>query len=293
MITGLRTQGTSLQNYFKIKADISIFGKTFGGGLPLGIICISKKIENKINKQKQKIFFGGTFSGNSFVSYVGLSVFNYIQKNKSKIFNRLDKLSFKFESELNTFFISKKLDLKIYRFGSLMRIIFTNRNINNRIQRDFFEQKKFKDILNFKKFLYENNIYYSSSGLIFFSYSTTEQNVNYIIKVFKEGCLKHFVKKNEIFFQFIQLIYYKMIYKYIALISSPSQLICLNELLYKKNLDTLIIVGYPSQSSIDTINLISEKLPYIKNKKIYYLSKIISEKKIFINLKIIKIIIFF
>ena len=60
MITGLRTQGTSLQNYFKIKADISIFGKTFGGGLPLGIICISKKIENKINKQKQKIF-GGTF----------------------------------------------------------------------------------------------------------------------------------------------------------------------------------------------------------------------------------------
>ena len=76
-----------------------------------------------------------------------------------------------------------------------MRIIFTNRNINNRIQRDFFEQKKFKDILNFKKFLYENNIYYSSSGLIFFSYSTTEQNVNYIIKVFKEGCLKHFVKK--------------------------------------------------------------------------------------------------
>ena len=122
-------------------------------------------------------------------------MFNYIQKNKSKIFNRLDKLSFKFESELNTFFISKKLDLKIYRFGSLMRIIFTNRNINNRIQRDFFEQKKFKDILNFKKFLYKNNIYYSSSGLIFFSYSTTEQNVNYIIKVFKEGCLKHFVKK--------------------------------------------------------------------------------------------------
>ena len=70
-----------------------------------------------------------------------------------------------------------------------------------------------------------------------------------------------------------------MMYKYIALISSPSQLICLNELLYKKkDLDPLIIVGYPSQSSIDTINFISEKLPYIKNKKIYYLSKIISEK---------------
>ena len=188
MITGLRTQGTCLQNYFKIKADISIFGKTFGGGLPLGIICVSKNIE-------QKIFFGGTFSGNSFVSYVGLSVFNYIKKNKTKIFKKLDKLSRKFESELNTFFVSKKLDLKIYRFGSLMRIIFTNHDINDRLQRDFFEQKKFKDILNFKRFLYKNNIYYSSSGLIFFSYSTSEQDVNYIIKIFKEGSLKYFVKK--------------------------------------------------------------------------------------------------
>ena len=85
-----------------------------------------------------------------------------------------------------------------------------------------------------------------------------------------------------------------MIYKYIALISSPSQLICLNELLYKKkDLDTLIIVGYPSQSSIDTINLISEKLPYIKNKKIYYLSKIISEKKFSLILRLLKLLFFF
>ena len=96
------------------------------------------------------------------------------------------------------------------------------------------------------------------------------------------------------FFQFIQLIYYTIIYKYIALISSPSQLICLNELLYKKkNLNPLIIVGYPSQSSIDTINLISEKLPYIKNRKINYLSKIISEKKFSLILKLLKLLFFF
>ena len=76
-----------------------------------------------------------------------------------------------------------------------MRIIFTNHDINDRLQRDFFEQKKFKDILNFKRFLYKNNIYYSSSGLIFFSYSTSEQDVNYSIKIFKEGSLKYFVKK--------------------------------------------------------------------------------------------------
>ena len=32
MITGLRTDCSSVQKYFKIKPDISIFGKCFGAG---------------------------------------------------------------------------------------------------------------------------------------------------------------------------------------------------------------------------------------------------------------------
>ena len=45
LITGLRTDGSTLQNYFKIKPDISTFGKCFGGGMPIGIIGISKKYQ--------------------------------------------------------------------------------------------------------------------------------------------------------------------------------------------------------------------------------------------------------
>ena len=60
MITGLRTNGSSFQNYYKIKSDISVFGKSFGGGFPIGIIGINKKIEEKL-KKKIKIFFGAHF----------------------------------------------------------------------------------------------------------------------------------------------------------------------------------------------------------------------------------------
>ena len=96
------------------------------------------------------------------------------------------------------------------------------------------------------------------------------------------------------FFQFIQLIYKIINYKDIALISSPSQLICLNELLYKKKyLDPLIIVGFPSESSIQMIDLISKKLTYIKNKTLNYLSKIIDEKKFSFTLKFLKFLFFF
>ena len=61
MITGLRTNGSSFQNYYKIKSDISVFGKSFGGGFPIGIIGINKKIEEKLKKKKLRFFLGAHF----------------------------------------------------------------------------------------------------------------------------------------------------------------------------------------------------------------------------------------
>ena len=84
MITGLRVKSNSVQQTFKIKPSISTFGKCFGGGLPIGIIGISKKIENLIKKKKINIFFGGTFSGNSLASFVGQETTQFIIKNKKK-----------------------------------------------------------------------------------------------------------------------------------------------------------------------------------------------------------------
>ena len=81
MITGLRDEGKSFQTNNNIKSDISVFGKAFGGGFPLGVIAISPKIYSKL-KKKLKIFFGGTFSGNSINMYVANKVTSYLTKHK-------------------------------------------------------------------------------------------------------------------------------------------------------------------------------------------------------------------
>ena len=59
---------TPVQKNYNIKPDITTIGKIVGGGMPIGIIGISKKVYKQI-KQK-KIFYGGTFSGNSLSSFV-------------------------------------------------------------------------------------------------------------------------------------------------------------------------------------------------------------------------------
>ena len=50
MVTGLRTDQGSVQNKFKILPDITLVGKAIGGGLPISLILINKKIDYKNKK---------------------------------------------------------------------------------------------------------------------------------------------------------------------------------------------------------------------------------------------------
>lgn len=191
MITGIRTNCSSVQKYFNVRADITTFGKCFGAGLPIGIISVSKSISEQLKKLKTKVFFGGTFSGNSMVTYVGYNVLNFIKKNKSKIFSEINKNAKFFEKTLNDFFEKEKLDLKIYRFQSMLRMVYTKKKLNNRLGRDFLETKKTNSIYKFKKYIKSQKIYLPSNGIIFFSYCHKKNHIKYLINKFKTGSVKY------------------------------------------------------------------------------------------------------
>ena len=53
---------------------------------------------------------------------------------------------------MNTYF-KNNLDLKIYRFKSMLRLVYTNKTISNRIARDFLESKNNDKMIKFKKFI--------------------------------------------------------------------------------------------------------------------------------------------
>lgn len=190
IITGVRSYKYSVQNNFNLKPDISIIGKILGGGLPVGIIGITNRID-KLLKNKPPVFFGGTFSGNSFTTFLGNEILKYLIKNK-KILKNLNIKSKYFQKNLNYFLEKKNINAKIYRYSSLLRIVFTKKKIINRIQRDFFENKYSKKIKMFRSYLFKNRIYYPSSGVIFFSASTSRKSIAYVIKFIKKGMLKYF-----------------------------------------------------------------------------------------------------
>jgi glutamate-1-semialdehyde 2,1-aminomutase len=190
IITGLRIDGSSIQNKLNLHSDISTFGKVFGNGLPISFIALSNKVYDKI--KKKKIFFGGTFSGNSLSTYVSNETLKYIIKNKKIIFSKLKSYSQIFIDTINEFAKLHNIKIKVYGYDSIIRIIFSNKKIKNRVQRDFLEKKNRKNVDNFCKFLFKKKIIYPKNGIIFFSYSINSYELKYLINNVKYALKKFF-----------------------------------------------------------------------------------------------------
>ena len=190
MITGMRTKEFSVQQKLNLRPDISTFGKIVGGGLPIGVLGVSKKIERKI--KKNNIFFGGTYSANPLACYTGLKTLEFIIKNKTKIYKKLDNLSKFFVKNMNQHFIKNKIKMRIYNYHTMMRLIFTDKNVRNREERDNSEKKIAKKIFKLQEYSKKNNVIYPSRGAFFLSYAHEKNDILKIIKVFKKGIKKFF-----------------------------------------------------------------------------------------------------
>ena len=191
IITGLRDKGTSFQNNNNIKSDISVFGKSFGGGFPLGIIGITQKTYNALKKKKSRIFFGGTFSANSINMFIANNITNYLRKNKY-ILNSIKKNADFFKDGINKFSKNNNLDVRVFSYSSMARVVFTKKQIIDRNQRDFLENQNNNSIKKFRDFIYKKKIFYPSNGIIFFSASLSKKDLKYVINSFQEGLSKYF-----------------------------------------------------------------------------------------------------
>jgi glutamate-1-semialdehyde 2,1-aminomutase len=191
MITGMRLPEFSVYKKINMPPDILTFGKILGGGAPIGVIGIKKKIEISLKKKNNYVFFGGTYSLNPISSYLGSNTIKYILKNRVKIYKKLDKLSEILANKLNEFIKEKNLDVSIIRYSSILRIIFTKKKVDNKLQKEIEEFKNIKKIKKFHEYVFKKNIFLSKNGAIFLSNKNTMKDINYISKVLKSG-LKNF-----------------------------------------------------------------------------------------------------
>ena len=141
IITGFRVKYGGCQEYYGIDADLVTYGKTVGGGMPIGVVAGREKIMCAINGNLKNlpVFMGGTFSANPLAMQVSKALLTYLYTNKDKIYPRLNDMGDYLKSKVNKYCLENKINAQMIGIGSMLRLIHTKKFIKSRQDRDCHE----------------------------------------------------------------------------------------------------------------------------------------------------------
>lgn len=123
VITGFRLGIGGAQQYFKIKPDLTIFGKVIGGGMPVGAFGGNKEIMNFI-APLGGVYQAGTLSGNPIAMAAGLATLTEIE-NHPNFYAELAQKTQNLCKGLNAEAQQYNIPLQVKSIGSLFGLFFT------------------------------------------------------------------------------------------------------------------------------------------------------------------------
>lgn len=141
IINGFRIALGGGQEYYGIEADLATYGKTIGGGFPVGVVggqeyCMKtiKEVQNGT-----QVFMGGTFSANPVTMLAGHTVLSHLYQNGPEIYGYLNEMGDYLKSGINSFCSENDIPIRMMGIGSMMRLVFTDYPIKSRRDRDKYE----------------------------------------------------------------------------------------------------------------------------------------------------------
>jgi glutamate-1-semialdehyde 2,1-aminomutase len=145
VMTGFRLGKGGAQEALGIKADIVMFGKVIGGGLPVGAFAARSEIMNHLAPDGP-VYQAGTLSGNPLAMSAGLAMLTELNR-KPEIFESLAHKTKYLHDGISAILIEKGVAHQINRFGSMISVHFTDEPVvdftssakgNNEIFKKYF-----------------------------------------------------------------------------------------------------------------------------------------------------------
>lgn len=129
VMTGFRLSKGGAQEIFRIRPDLTTFGKIIGGGLPVGAYGGRSRIMRTVSPDGP-VYQAGTLSGNPLAMAAGLAQLKILDKQKS-IYRRLEKLGLILEFGINENLRKLGLNYRINRMGSMFTLFFTGNEVRD------------------------------------------------------------------------------------------------------------------------------------------------------------------
>ena len=181
VMTGFRVNFKGAQACYKIKPDLTTFGKVIGGGLPVGAFGGKSKIMDMLAPDGP-IYQAGTLSGNPLAMNCGLETLKII--SKGSFFKKLSTKTKSFTDNLNKIATDYKYDFHADSEGGMFGLYFTNKKPKN------IEDIKKSNLDEFNRFfthMINNGVFFAPSAYEagFMSESHTSKDLEKIYRLFK------------------------------------------------------------------------------------------------------------
>ena len=124
---GFRLSARGAQEYFRVDADLVTYGKTLGGGLPVGVLCGKARWMKRFNEQRPAdiCFARGTFNAHP---YVLTAMHNFLGALKTpeirKLYAELDTVWKVRRSRLNEQLANSNLPIRFEGMATVWALVF-------------------------------------------------------------------------------------------------------------------------------------------------------------------------
>lgn len=124
IVTGFRVSLGGAQEYYNVKPDITTLGKILGGGFPIAAFGGRKDIMEQLSPTGG-VYQAGTFSGNPISVSAGYYTVQYLVKNRSKIYPKIEENCKKLAAALSDLSRKYKLAVQVHSLASMFQIFFS------------------------------------------------------------------------------------------------------------------------------------------------------------------------
>ncbi len=186
VMTGFRVAYEGAQSLYKIKPDLTTFGKIIGGGLPVGAYGGRKDIMSVV-APVGPVYQAGTLSGNPLAMSVGIKTLEML--SGEKIYKNLDVAGAFLENGLREAAKKSKVALQINRVGSMFSFFFSDSPVKNADDARRADKEKFNTVFHF---MLEHGVYLAPSAFEagFISVAHTEDILSQTISIFSQALEK-------------------------------------------------------------------------------------------------------
>jgi acyl transferase domain-containing protein len=183
VITGFRIHPGGAQAWFDVQADLVIYGKVIGGGMPIGVVAGKAAYMDAVDggmwsfgdnsyPQAQQTFFAGTFCKHPFAMAAASAVLQHMHNSGPALQQELNERTERLGFTLNAYFEEQGLPLRLVNFGSVFRFTWPR-------------ELRLMDLLSIH--LVEKGVYVWEGGTRFLSTAHSEEDIEYFIGAVKES----------------------------------------------------------------------------------------------------------